>query len=61
MPNLLSAFGRMGYASHLALYPILGGSVNLVYKTNAASSAAAAEAAENKAMPKAQAVDPDNF
>ena len=59
--NLLSAFGRMSYAAHLTLYPILGGSVYLMYKTRSASSAAAAEALEIKSMPKAKAVDPDDF
>ena len=59
--NLLSAFGRMSYAAHLTLYPILGGSLYLMYKTNAASSAAKAEAQELKSMPKANAVDPDDF
>ena len=42
--NLLSAFGRMSYAAHLTLYPILGGSLYLAYKTRSAASAAAAEA-----------------
>ena len=59
--NFLSAFGRMGYAAHLTLYPILGGSFYLMYKTNAASSAAKAEALELKSMPKSTPVDPDNF
>ena len=59
--NLLSAFGRMSYAAHMTLYPILGGSVYLIYKTKSTSDAAKAEALEIKSMPKAQAVDPDDF
>ena len=38
--NLLSGLGRMGYGAHLALYPILGGSTYLFYKTWSESSAA---------------------
>ena len=59
--NALSAFGRMGYASHLALYPALFGSLFFVYTQYSASSANKQAIADEKAMPKAQAVDPDNF
>ena len=45
----------------MTLYPILGGSVYLIYKTKSTSDAAKAEALEIKSMPKAQAVDPDDF
>lgn len=59
--NALSAFGRMGYASHLALYPAFFGSIYFVYSQWSASSARAQAIADEKAMPKAQPVDPDNF
>ena len=51
----------MGYASHLALYPALFGSVYLVVSSYTASSARKQAIADEKAMPKAQPVDPDNF
>ena len=59
--NALSAFGRMNYASHMALYPAFFGSIFFVYTQWSTSSAKAAAIADEKAMPKAQAVDPDNF
>ena len=59
--NALSAFGRMGYASHLALYPALFGSLYFTYSQYSASAARKTAIADEKAMPKAIAVDPDNF
>ena len=59
--NPLSAFGRMSYASHMALYPLLGGSFYTLYTTWSKRSADAAEKAAIEAMPKAKAVDPDLF
>ena len=51
----------MGYGAHLALYPILGGSTYLFYKTWSESSAAKQAIQDERAMPKAVPVDPDNF
>ena len=59
--NALSAFGRMGYAQHLALYPVFFGSLYFGFTTYSANSAAKQAIADEKAMPKPQAVDPDNF
>tara|TARA_B110000305_G_C18830831_1_gene355656 strand:+ start:67 stop:474 length:408 start_codon:yes stop_codon:yes gene_type:complete len=59
--NALSAFGRMNYVSHLALYPALFGSTWFLYSQYSASSAKKQAIADDKAMPKAQSVDPDNF
>ena len=58
---MLSALGRVGYATHLALYPIIGGSIWFVKNTYSASAKAASDAAFEKSMPKAKAVDPDDF
>ena len=59
--NTLSALGRMSYATHLALYPVIGGSVYFVLSSYLSSSAEKAKIAEREAMPALQKVDPDNF
>ena len=59
--NALSALGRMSYATHVALYPIVGGSLYFIISSYQKSSAEAANKAEAEAMPKLNAVDPDNF
>ena len=59
--NALSAFGRMGYASDLALYPAVFGSVWFVWSQWSTSAAKKQAIVDEKAMPKAQPVDPDNF
>ena len=38
--NTLSALGRMSYAAHMAMYPIIGGGSYFLYNTYSASSAA---------------------
>ena len=51
----------MGYLTHLAMYPLIGGSAYFIYSSR---SKAAAEQQEKDAwerMPKLKAVDPDNF
>ena len=59
--NMLSALGRVSYTTHMALYPILGGSLWFVYNAYSTKSAAAAKEAFEANMPKAKPVDPDNF
>ena len=61
MSNPLSAIGRMSYGAHLALYPVFGGSGWFFWTPYSASSNAKAAAEAEAAMPKAKAVDPDNF
>ena len=51
--NALSAFGRMGYVSHLALYPALFGSLYFVGSLYSTMSAKKTAIADEKAMPKA--------
>ena len=58
---MLSALGRVSYTTHLALYPIIGGSIWFIKAAYSASSEKAAAEAFEKSMPKAKAVDPDNF
>ena len=59
--NSLSALGRLSYTGHLALYPILGGSLFFTISGWMKSSAEKSKIAEKEAMPAARAVDPDNF
>ena len=59
--NTLSALGRMSYATHLALYPILGGSAYFLISAQQRRSAEQAARDEQEALPALQAVDPDNF
>ena len=59
--NTLSALGRLSYQAHLALYPILGGSLYFIYQTYSKISAEKQKAIELESMPKVKAVDPDNF
>ena len=59
--NALSALGRMSYTTHLLMYPLLGGSAWFLYSSWSRSSAEKAAKDEEDAMPKARAVDPDNF
>ena len=59
--NTLSALGRMSYASHVALYPIIGGSLYFLGSTYVKSSQEKGKIATREAMPVLQKVDPDNF
>ena len=59
--NTLSALGRLSYSAHLALYPIIGGSLYSLYSSYSKSSAEAQKNYELESMPKLKAVDPDNF
>ena len=59
--NTLSALGRMSYATHIALYPIIGGSVYFLGSTMIKSNRDKADVAEREAMPALLTVDPDNF
>ena len=59
--NALSALGRLSYTGHLALYPIIGGSVYFTISGWMKSSAEKAKKEEIAAMPAARPVDPDNF
>ena len=59
--NPLSALGRMSYASHLALYPVLFGGAYFAYSGWSKSSAEKAAQQIKDTMPKARAVDPDDF
>ena len=59
--NPLSALGRMSYAGHMALYPLVGGSAYTLYSAWSKSSADAAEKYATDAMPKLATVDPDLF
>ena len=59
--NALSALGRMSYATHLLCYPVIGSTGYFMYSAWSKSSSAKAKAIEIETMPKAKAVDPDNF
>ena len=59
--NALSAVGRMSYAAHLGLYPVVGGTAFFMWSSFSASSKAAAEKVAMDTMPKNAAVDPDDF
>ena len=59
--NALSALGRMSYAAHLGLYPVVGGSLWFVWSAWSKSSKEASEKQEWDTMPKARTVDPDDF
>ena len=59
--NALSAFGRMGYSAHLAVYPAIFGFGYFVVLPWQKSSNDAAEKAEWDNMITQKAVDPDLF
>ena len=59
--NALSALGRMSYTTHLAMYPLIGSTAWFVWSSWSKSSAEKAAIVERETMPKARAVDPDNF
>ena len=59
--NMLSALGRVSYTTHLALYPLIGGSLYFIKNTYSAKAKITNDEAFAKSMPKAKAVDPDDF
>ena len=59
--NILSSFGRMNYATHLLMYPLIGGSFFFMYSSYSTKQAARAEKEIWDNMPKPRPVDPDNF
>ena len=59
--NPLSAIGRMSYAGHLALYPVIFGGAYFLYSGWSKSSKEKNDAFIKEAMPKPRAVDPDDF
>ena len=59
--NGLSAFGRMTYAAHLGLYPVVGGFAYFVLTNYQSYSAARTAKEELEALPALKSVDPDNF
>ena len=59
--NPLSAMGRMSYAGHLALYPVVFGSLYFGWTSYSKKSADDAAKYVKENMPKARVVDPDDF
>ena len=59
--NPLSAIGRMSYLGNLILYPLIGGASYFLYHTYSTRAAVKQAAVDLAAMPKAKAVDPDDF
>ena len=59
--NALSAFGRLSYGAHLALYPLIGGTVYFLGSTYQRNSAIKAKQQEIDSMPDYKPVDPDDF
>jgi len=59
--NALSAMGKMGWGTHMLMYPTLAGLYFGAYKPYAAREAKAAEEKEWKEMSAAKPVDPDHF
>ena len=59
--NGLSALGRMSYAAHLGLYPVVGGTAFFLISNWSKHSAQKERQAAIDALPKDRAVDPDDF
>ena len=59
--NPLSALGRMSYAAHMGLYPVVFGSLYFGWTSYSKSSADAAAKYVTDNMPAARVVDPDDF
>ena len=59
--NAMSGFGRMGYYTHMTVYPLLAAAYFFGYKPYTAKSEAAAEKAKWDELLKAKPVDPDLF
>ena len=59
--NGLSAFGRMGWGTHLLVYPSILTGYLLVYKPYQDKQAAAEKKAERDNLSAARTVDPDDF
>ena len=59
--NALSAFGRLSYGAHLALYPLLGGTAYFLGSTYSRNNAIKNEQKEIDSMPAYNPVDPDDF
>ena len=59
--NALSALGRMGWGTHMMIYPTLAGLYFGAWKPHSARKAEAAFAEEMANITKAKPVDPDHF
>ena len=61
MTNALSMFGRMSYAGHMLMYPVVFGGLSFAYNTYSTNAAAKQKVIDDETAPKARAVDPDLF
>ena len=57
----MSGFGRMGYYTHMSVYPLLAAAYFFGYKPYSAKQEQAAEKAKWDELLKAKPVDPDLF
>ena len=59
--NLLSSLGRVSYSTHIAMYPLIFGSLYYVYGAYNSAYEVKAKELRVEALPQLKKVDPDMF